>query len=428
VGTPASVQGDANQSPEGGHDGAVRIAYVIGTYPLLTTTFISRERAELERLGHVTSVTSIRRPPPESLDPDRAARVGVDYLLPVRALDLIGAHLRFAVRRPVAYVSLLAFLVTRGHPSVRARVWTVLHFGEGVRAAAMVEPFRPDVIHVHFVDRAATIALVAARLLRVPFSVTAHARDIFEQPVLLPEKLGAAAFVVTVSDFNREHLVRVARVPSDRLHVLHPWVERVEADVGSRRSSPDRFRILSVGRLVEKKGHDVLIEACRRLVDRGCPIECEIVGDGPLRPELESRIARLGLGSVVRLAGPLSHADVELRLREADVFVLACRVGRDGDRDGMPVAIAEAMATGLPVVSTRIGGIEELVRDGTGLLVPPDDPDALANTIGQLVEAGAETRERMGLAGREVVAADFTVPGGVARLAGLLSGAAGRAA
>jgi colanic acid/amylovoran biosynthesis glycosyltransferase len=427
VRTPASVQGDVNRPPAPMAERAIRIAYVIGTYPLLTTTFIARERAELERLGHATRVTSIRRPPPESLDPEEAAHGGIDYVLPVRARDLAAAHLRFVARRPRAYASLLAFLVTRPHPSLRARVWSVLHFGEGVRAAAMIERFRPDVIHAHFVDRAATIALVAARLLDVPFSVTAHARDIFESPVLLPEKLGQAAFAVTVSDFNRDHLLRVAHVPPERLHVLHPWVDGLGPEPGVR-ASAERFRIVSVGRLVEKKGHDVLIEACRRVADRGCRIDCEIVGDGPLRAELESRIARLGLAGVVRLAGPRSHAEVEERLVAADLFVLACRVGRDGDRDGMPVAIAEAMAAGVPVVSTRIGGIEELVRDGTGLLVPPDDPDALADAIERLVDAAPEVRERMGRAGRDVVAADFTVGAGVSRLAGLFAAAAGHPA
>ena len=402
----------------------MRVTYVVGTFPLLTTTFIARERAALAALGHRSTVVSIRRPPPGTASTDPRAFEGVDWLLPPSPLGVLGAHLRFLVRRPRAYLGLLVRLPTRRHPSLRARLRTVLHFGLGVVAADRIRRDSPALIHAHFVDRAAIVALIASRLLRVPYSVTAHARDIYADPVLLPEKLRGAAFVVTVSERNRRHLLAATGIAPDRIHVLHPWVPAAALAGPPAVAGPGRpLRIVSVGRLVEKKGHATLVEACAILRDRGVDVRCAIAGEGPLRPDLEAQIARLNVGERVHLLGGVPEAEVAGLLRAADLFVLACRVGRDGDRDGMPVAIAEAMAAGLPVVSTTLEGIEELVRPGAGTLVPPEDPAALADAIAAIAAATPEERAAMGRAGRAVVADAFALEAGVARLADLMTAA-----
>src|SRR5512135_3176317 len=182
------------------------LVYIIGTYPSLTTTFIDREIEFLRRMGVNLQVVSIRRPSsrlsPEQMELQR----DVTYLLPVSKLAFMLGHLRFAVRRPRVYFGTLAYLLTRPHPSLGVRFKTLMHFGEGIYAAHVLRRFALVHLHAHFVDRAATVALIASRLLNVPYSVTAHANDIYVNPVLLPEKLSEASFVATCTGYNQAHL------------------------------------------------------------------------------------------------------------------------------------------------------------------------------------------------------------------------------
>jgi glycosyltransferase involved in cell wall biosynthesis len=167
----------------------------------------------------------------------------------------------------------------------------------------------------------------------------------------------------------------------------------------------------------------VLVDACRLLLDRGVDVECEIVGDGPLRPELDAHIARLALGDRVRLSGPDSEDGVRDRLARADVFALPCVVAADGDRDGIPVALAEAMAMCVPVVSTTLVGIGELVTEGTGLLVEPNDPAALADALSAVAGMSVEQRDQLGRRARRRVQEAFEVETEARRLADLFAAA-----
>jgi glycosyltransferase involved in cell wall biosynthesis len=402
----------------------LRLGYVIGTFPLVTTTFISREVAAIGRLGASVTLLSLRRPSaderPIASESDEPLPP-IAYLLPVRRSTLVRVHLVWAIRHPLRYVGTLVWLATRPHPDNRRRFRTLLHFGEGIAATSYFERARVQHIHAHFVDRAATVALVASRMLRVSYSVTAHANDIYRDPVLLPEKLTTAAFAVTVSEANRRHLLAACPdLAPSRLEVIHGWVDPQAWSRSGERPSDDRLRIVSVGRLVEKKGHRTLIEACSMLRDEGIRYACRIVGDGPLRAELEARILGLGLRDHVRLEGSASVAQTRASLDAADVFVLACTVAADGDRDGSPVAIAEAMSMELPIISTTLPGIEELVTPDVGVLVPQDDPAALASTLAEVEALGREGRTRMGRRGRGAVLRSFTVAGGAQRLADLV--------
>jgi glycosyltransferase involved in cell wall biosynthesis len=335
----------------------------------------------------------------------------VRYVLPVAAGALLRSHLRFMTTRPIAYLSTLARLLTWPHHSLRSRYKTLLHFGEGVHVAALLR-FRPHYghLHAHFVDRAATVALVAGRLLDLPFSATAHASDIYADPVLLPEKLTQARFVVTCTDYNAAHLAAVAGDQAQcEIVCIHHGLDldryEPEADLGSRARSV----ILAVGQLKERKGFRHLVDACRLLRDRGYDIECRIVGEGPLHADLESQVSALSLEDTVVLCGALDHADVVEQYAGSSIFVLPCIIGADGDRDGIPNVILEAMAMQLPVVSTRHSGIPEAVTDGeTGLLVTPGDPAALAAALARLLD-DPETGRAMGRRGRQAIAAKFDV-------------------
>lgn len=400
----------------------LRLAYIIGTYPGLTTTFIDREIGTLRQWGVDLQVVSIRRPAanaPLSAE-QRKLQQGTIYLLPVNWLNLIWGSLYFVLFRPMVYFKTLIYLLSRSHSSLVDWLKTLLYFGEGVYAAYLLRRQMLDQLHAHFIDRAATVALVAGRLLHLPYSVTAHANDIYRNEILLYEKLAEASFVVTVSQFNKSYLLDTyPALNPDKIHVLHPWVDISRFQPPPTCSVHDGLRILSVGRLVEKKGHNYLIEACHLLQSKGIDFECCIIGDGPLRAELETEIERYGLEERVHLLGAQPQSEVLANLCWCDVFVLACVIAQDGDRDGMPVALAEAMAMAVPVVSCHVVGVDELVRPGTGLLVPPRDAKALAEALQSIYALSESDRAEMGRHGRAVVKADFNLLEGTRQLMAL---------
>src|SRR5581483_2419431 len=334
-------------------------------------------------------LVSIRRPHGGNAQSEN----GILYLLPPDWVRLLWAHLFFALTQTRVYGTLLVWMLTRPHRDSVERVKTFLHFGEGVYAAYLLraEPF--DHIHAHFVDRAALVALCIGKLLNKAYSLTAHANDIFIAPALLAEKLGGARFVVTVSEFNKEYLLRhCPGLKAERVRVLHPWVELKDFQPSICRTPTEQLTILSVGRLVEKKGHRYLIEACSLLHKRGMELDCHILGEGPLGEELEELIRANDLTGCVHLDGAQPQEQVLAHLKRADVFVLPVVIAPNGDRDGMPVALAEAMAMQLPVISTNILGIPEMVRPSAGILVPPEDSATLAEAIAWVSKMSPEER------------------------------------
>jgi glycosyltransferase involved in cell wall biosynthesis len=292
-----------------------KLAYIIGTYPGLTTTFIDREIRMLRRWGLDLHVLAIRRPAatvPFSAE-QQELRQGVIYLLPVSWLNFIIGHLYFALLHPQTYFNTLFYLLTRPHPDLRARFMTLLHFGEGVYAAHLLKGRGSfDQLHAHFADRAAVVALVAGRLLNVPYSLTAHANSIYVKPVLLRTKILEAEFVTTCTAYNQAYLSQViGEELNSRLHLVY---HGLDLDNYQPSSLPPGDRdgplILSVGRLTEKKGFPDLIAACRRLKDEGYDFSCHIVGEGPLRQRLESLITQSELQDTVTLCGALPHNSV----------------------------------------------------------------------------------------------------------------------
>ncbi len=239
------------------------VLYVIGTYPGLTTTFIDREILRLRDLGNRIFVLSLRPASAGTALSSQQKRLAEEstYLLPPKLGRVVWAILFYVVSRPHVCIPLLLWLLTRPHPCLKDRCMTLIHFFEGVYAAHVVSNRTFDHIHAHFLDRAATVALVIGRLHKCSFSLTAHASDIFKHPVLVPEKVVNAGFVVTVSEYNRRHLLSTLPEGSaDRISVIHPWVDLSEFDPAAQDPEPTTFRIVSVGRLVEKKGHRYLVD------------------------------------------------------------------------------------------------------------------------------------------------------------------------
>ncbi|MDQ3456876.1 MAG: glycosyltransferase family 4 protein, partial [Actinomycetota bacterium] len=330
---------------------------------------------------------------------------------------------------------LVRVAATAAAQSVRARHGRrlrTIYAKEFLQAVAVADRILSDGsvrrLHAHFAHGATTITWLAAMLCRIPFSFTGHAKDIWRDSLnpagLLARKLRAAEFVVTCTGANRDHLLRL--VPGTAVHLVYHGLNSDFAALltegpNEPRIADGRLRIAAVGRLVEKKGFDLLVDAVARLHRDGVDVRLTIAGeDGPAGTPLRAQIA-LGPAGVVTVRPTLSQRELLELYRDSDVAALACRIVDDGDRDGIPNVLVEAMAVGLPVVSTAVSGIPELVRDGqTGLLVPPEDPAALAAALRRLTDP--VLRERLALAGQVLVAQEFDGDALAKQLAGLFAG------
>ncbi|HEV8606621.1 MAG TPA: glycosyltransferase, partial [Tepidisphaeraceae bacterium] len=243
-------------------------------------------------------------------------------------------------------------------------------------------------LYVHFAMRQLLLGYHASRLLDIPLACTLPAHDIFTNPLtrFFPQLLGQCSFAVTVSHYNKEAILKLApALNPDKIHVLANGI-----DINlfkPRYHDPDSpFRFAAVGRLVEIKGFHILIEAAGLLAQRRRDFTIDIIGDGPFRQRLEHRIHDLAIEHEVQLLGPRDHSFIANWLPDQDSLILPCVIARDGNRDGMPMVLREAMACGLPPLSTNILGLHETVAPGTGLLVEADNPAALADGMEQMIQ------------------------------------------
>jgi glycosyltransferase involved in cell wall biosynthesis len=280
-------------------------------------------------------------------------------------------------------------------------------------------------LHAHFATSATTVARLAARFAGVPYTFTAHAKDIFHESVRpddLRRKMADAAAVVTVSQYNLEYLRKTYGPAATRTVRLYNSLNLKQFSYEAPDDRPPR--IVAVGRLVEKKGFADLIEACAILSRRGCPFNCQIIGTGALEADLRAQIEKRGLQTQVELMGPRPQSEVIWHLRGAAVCAAPCVVGTDGNRDGLPTILLEAMALGTPCISTDVTGIPEVVRDGqTGLSVPQHDPVALAAALSRfLTDAGL--RVQLASRARHLIETEFDIHQNTVRLRMLFQTAA----
>ncbi len=408
-----------------GQPGA-KIALFLNAFPALSERFIVNEVAGLLARGLEVVPYALSRPAAgfENLEvPELAERT--HYLLEgLRPGAIIGGHLGCLLRHPHRYlkawffarrhrtrgVSLLRSLLraARKQELSKAQRQNVrLNFVLIVPVVRRMRAEEFSLIHAHFADSASTLALLASMLLDLPFSFTAHAYDIFTPQVIFTEKLERARFIVTCTQYNRNYLVgQYGAEAGERIYVNYHGLDLAKLQPGERRQSGTPV-ILSVGRLVPKKGLGVLLHACRILRDQGIDFCCRIVGDGPERPRLEMFIRLNHLMDRVEITGYQAPSAVLESYRDAAVFVLPCVVEEDGNRDGIPNVLAEAMAMELPVISTGVSGIPELVEKGvSGLLLEGSEPELLAQTILEVLESPQMAR-RLGQAARARVAEIF---------------------
>ena len=382
------------------------IGYVLTTFPQLSESFIEGELRVLGELGVERAVVSLRRPAPELAGPTELSPETLSYVPGVVVVAL--SFVRWAVVRPVTMArNLISALRLRSLTMLRG-AWLAPWIASRFRKE------RATHLHAHFATDAASAALPTAALLGITVSFTIHARELYLRTNGLCERVRRADLVVTVCRYNVEQLRR--RCPAATVEVVHCGVDLdrfpLRPDPGSR----DGLRLLSVGRLVEKKGYADLVDAVAILRGEGVDVTCEIIGGGPLQAELAERIAAAGLGGVVQLAGRRLPEQVASAMRDCDVFVLPCVVAANGDRDSMPVVLKEAMAIGVPVVATDEVGIPEFVDDAVGRLARPRDPRSLADAIAQVAALRAHERRALGEAGRRRVARDLDLRAETVRL------------
>ena len=369
-----------------------KVAYVVKTFPSLSETFILNEILGVEALGLQVTVFSLRklRPEAEPVHPDVAKVKGpvryipslVQPLWPCGLLLLLFSHLALLFGTPRRYFETIRFHFGSGN---NPRLKDFLQAGY---LAVALSREKITHLHAHFANVPTTVAEIVKQLTGIPFSFTAHAKDIYlTDPAELKRKIAGATCVLTCTAYNRKHLT--ALLPdSTPIHLAYHGVDIARfasAGAAPALASAEPL-ILSVGRLCEKKGFPYLIRACRSLKDRGFRSRCKIVGSGELRDKLEALIAELDVADCVSLCGPMIQDDVIELYRSASVFVLPCLVTDNGDRDGIPNVLMEAMVSNLPVISTPISGITELVDHMVdGILVPERDASAIADAIGLLL-------------------------------------------
>ena len=401
---------------------AGRVAFVLKGYPRLSETFIAQEIAALERRGLDILIVSLRHPTDRRRHPvhdEIRARVLYlpEYLL-VEPRRVLRAWWR--IRRSPRYREVRALWLrdlARDPTPSRVR-----RFGQALVLAAEL-PAGFARLHAHFLHTPASVTRYAARLLGLPWSGSAHAKDIWTTPAWdKREKLAECDWLVTCTSANHAHLSALA--PAGRVELVYhgldlsrfdlPPAERPRDNHGGDPARP--LVLLCVGRLVEKKGTDVLLRALA-LLPPGLHWRLVHIGGGPLKDRLAALAASLGLAERIEWRGALAQQDVLAAYRAADLFVLASRVARDGDRDGLPNVLAEAQSQALACVATNVSGIPELIVAGdTGLLVEPEAPEALARALEALIRDPAR-RAALGEAGRRRVEATFRLEPNLARLA-----------
>lgn len=400
---------------------SLRVLYVGAALPSRSETFVYNELLALRARGVPAFAASVHAPEfglgEERLDALAQEAIpiygkGVARVLLDAALELM--------RRPFRGIGTLGMAigdaVLSREIAMARRLRIPCQALAGLALARRVQPLEIRHIHAHMAHVPATIAMYAARQLGVPFSFTGHANDLFAQRSLLREKLLRSAFTACISRWHRDFYRTLADLPDTRLPIIRCGVEMPDSPPLRRRPETAVFRILSVGRLVPKKGFDVLFRAIAELVRRGRPIQCRIAGNGPQREVLEQRRRDLALEDAIRFEGPVPNATVKTMLRDVDLFVLPCQVDASGDQDGIPVALMEAMAAGVCTVSGDLPAIRELIEHRvSGWLVPPGDAEALSAALEALM-ADPDLRTRLAEEGRRHVAAEFSLSANVDRL------------
>jgi len=370
----------------------VIIAYLAPEIPALSATFVYNEILALEELGNEILPISVHKPKDEATDSRLSSlKNKVIHLYDMKKREVIKSHFYLLLTRPTLYFNalwlLLKDIVKLGVCS-RGAVGLAYRFFFSARLARVLINNDIQHLHVHFAHVPTDIAMYASKMSNVKFSVTAHANDIFERGWLLREKVARSHFFATISDFNKRYLIDDMHVDAGKLRIIRCGVDTRVFSHRQRTMISSPITIGVIGRLVEKKGFDILIDAMNLLSKMSIDFKLNIAGFGPLESVLKSQVDQYQLNSNVTFLGALAHSDVAEFISSLDVFVLPCKKDKNGDMDGIPVVLMEAMMSGVPVISSQISGIPELIiNELTGLLVESDNVEQLVQAILKLTDS-----------------------------------------
>ena len=366
-----------------------RIAYLAPEIPALSATFVYNEILGIQKKGYHVTPISVHKP--KKLAQDKGVeqlRRSTFYLYDQGLAAFLLSACSQLVNYPVRTIQVLRLLF---HDVWKVGLFSRTGIGLGFRftAACMLARIlranNCEHLHIHFAHIPTDIGMYASILSNIPFSFTAHANDLFERGWLLQEKVNRSKFTITISEYNRRWL-RERGCNSSKIHIVRCGINSSRFTPIHYKNPASPFRIGTIGRMVEKKGFDTLIKATAILKQKGLPLYLMIVGSGPLEKHLRDLAEKLQIKGLVEFPGPIINQDVPSWLRTLDLFVLPCQKDHNGDMDGIPVVLMEAMLSGVPVVSTNISGIPELVINNlSGLLVPPQDPEALSLAMKRLL-------------------------------------------
>ncbi len=399
-----------------------RVAYVTGEYPRATDTFIQREVAALRAGGLDVHTFAVRRTGDEHMvgPEQRAERDRTTYLLPPSIGGLARAHARLFVASPRRYLGALGLAWNTRREGLRGTLKQLAYVAEAGLLADELRRRDIEHLHAHFADSATSLAMLTAAIGGLRYSFTLHGPGIFFEADTwhLGTKCDRADFVACISYFARSQaMVFASPDTTDRLKIVHCGIDAAASLVADHVGA-DRSQIVFVARVAQLKGLGVLLEAMPEVVSRNPEATLVVVGDGPDRARYEKRARQLGVADAVRFVGYQSQDEVRAHLADSAVFALPSFA------EGVPVSLMEAMAAGLPVVTTQVGGITELVTDGVnGDVLRPGDVDTLADRLVKLL-ADADLRHARGVNGRAVVASEFDSMTEAGRLRALFEAAA----
>jgi colanic acid/amylovoran biosynthesis glycosyltransferase len=387
------------------------ILYISYKLPSITTTFVYREIQALQKEGYQIETISMSKPPLNQVHDEALPLYETTiYLDQVGLLCKLTSQLRIAITKPrIFFCSLWVVLSEKEIKGYRDRLRLLWHF---IGAGYLCEHFKhADInqIQATFLSGPASIAFFLSKYLKIPYSFTIHASNIFIDPIMLGRKLLTSKKIVTISQYNKQYLLKkYGQELEDKIHIIHCGVDVQQFQpVVKGKSIPPI--ILSVGQLTERKGFSFLIEACAIMKKKKASFQCIIVGDGEDKELLVRKNSLLGVEDVVIFLGSKLQEEVRKLLEKTTLFCLPSIITEKGGREGIPVALMEAMAMGLPVVSTRTAGIPELIEhQKEGLLVPEKDPTALADTLDILLN-DRKLRATMGAAARKKIIEEFNM-------------------
>lgn len=399
------------------------IAYIMSRFPKISETFILYEILELQRLGMRVEVFPLIQQHEPIIHAEAQGVINrAHYSRPTSWMVLV-AQLYWLIHRPATYIQAW-WRAIRGNlnsPKFLVRVFMIVP--QAAWFAERMQLLGVEHVHAHYASHPALAAYVVQQLTGIPYSFTAHAHDIYitnERP-MLREKVRQASFVVAISDYNKRLISELCGPDAlGKIVVIHCGVDPNVFQPETRKQQNNALTIVCVASLEEYKGHPYLIEACAQLKAKGIDIRCLLAGQGIDQPKIEAHIARLGLNEQVIVLGPQPRNRIKEIVAQADVVVLPSVTTSNGKKEGIPVALMEALATGKPVVATAISGIPELIQDGqTGLLVPERDAVALHDALMRIYQ-DPELGSRLGTAGREKVLKEFNLQSNTAKLHRLL--------